>query len=298
MDPTDPVGRKVLGEYLDSVETYLAGARKDLAAGKVLQPPPTLPGPNAIDRATTMYNGMIHPLTPFAVRGAIWYQGESNGSEGESYHHKMKALIRGWRTVFENDDLGFYFVQLADFRDPNPDPAGGDGWAKLREAQRKTLTVPHTGMAVITDIGNARDIHPKNKQDVGARLARWALHQTYDRQDIVPSGPLYKSMAIEGDKIRLGFDHVGGGLMVGERKKGLEPTRPADGAALKHFAIAGADKAWHWADAKIEGDTVVVSSPEVPEPVAVRYAFATNPEGANLYNKEGLPASPFRTDDW
>lgn len=245
---------------------------------------------------STIYNAMIHPLAPFAMKGAIWYQGESNGGEGESYYHKMQALINGWRKLF-NPDLGFYWVQLANFRQPNDNPEGGDGWAKIREAQRKTLNMKHTGMAVIIDIGEANDIHPRNKQDVGSRLAQWALHQTYGQKDLVPSGPLFKSMKAYKNTIRLSFDHVGKGLMVG-RKTGLSPTEEVKDGELKRFAIAGPDKKWHWATAKIDGDEVVVSSPEVPNPVAVRYAYSMNPTGANLYNKDGLPASPFRTDDW
>jgi sialate O-acetylesterase len=152
-------------------------------------------------------------------------------------------------------------------------------------------------MAVIIDIGEAGDIHPRNKQDVGSRLAQWALHQTYGKKDIVPSGPLYKSHKVEGHAIRVSFDDVGGGLMVGT-KNGLEPTEEIKGGELARFAIAGADKKWHWAEATIDGKDVVVKSPDVSSPVAVRYAFSMNPTGANLYNKEGLPASPFRTDDW
>jgi len=245
---------------------------------------------------TVLYNGMIAPLVPLAMRGAIWYQGESNGSEGESYYHKKRALIGGWREKFQQGDFPFYFVQLADFREPTDDPKGGDGWARLREAQLDTLQVPNTGMAVIIDIGEARDIHPKNKQDVGRRLALWALAHDYGK-DLVYSGPLYKDMKVEGDKIRITFDHVGSGLIVG-KKDGKKPVEEVVDGELKRFAIAGADQNWHWADAKIDGDTVVVSSDEVKNPVAVRYAFSMNPEGANLYNKEGLPASPFRTDEW
>jgi sialate O-acetylesterase len=241
-------------------------------------------------------NAMVNPLAPFAMRGAIWYQGESNGGEGESYYHKTKALVNGWRELF-NPDLAFYWVQLADFGNPNDNPDGGDGWAKLREAQRKALTIPHTGMAVITDIGAANDIHPRNKQDVGDRLAQWALHRTYDKKDMVPCGPLYKSHKVEDGTIRITFDHVGGGLMVG-KKDGLKPTAEVKDGQLKRFAIAGADKKWHWAEATIDGGTVVLKSPEVASPVAVRYAYSMNPLGANLYNKEGIPASPFRTDDW
>ena len=245
---------------------------------------------------SAIYNAMIHPLAPFAMRGAIWYQGESNGSEGESYYHKTQALVNGWRKLF-NADLAFYWVQLADFRKPNDIPAGGDGWAKLREAQRKSLTIKHTGMAVITDIGAENDIHPRNKQDVGWRLSQWALHQTYGKKDLVPCGPLYKSHKSEGNSIRVSFDHVGGGLMVGQ-KEGLAPTKEVRDGKLGRFAIAGADKQWHWADAKIDGGDVVLTSSEVAKPVAVRYGFTMNPKGANLYNKDGIPASPFRTDDW
>jgi len=243
-----------------------------------------------------IYNAMVHPLAPFAMRGAIWYQGESNGNEGESYYHKTQALVNGWRQLF-NPDLAFYWVQLADFRNPTDNPAGGDGWAKLREAQRKSLGIRHTGMAVIIDIGQANDIHPRNKQDVGSRLAQWALHQTYSMKKLVPSGPLFKSHKVEGNTIRLSFDHVGSGLIVG-RKEGLKATQEEAGGKLQRFAIAGADKKWHWAEATIDGDSVVVTSAEVASPVAVRYAYSMNPAGANLYNKEGIPASPFRTDGW
>ncbi len=186
---------------------------------------------------------------------------------------------------------------MANFQNPNDNPAGGDGWARIREAQRKALTIKHTGMAVITDIGQANDIHPRNKQDVGWRLAQWALHQTYGKKDVVPCGPLYKSHKVDGGVIRLSFDHVGGGLIVG-MKEGLEPTKEVKDGKLGRFAIAGADKQWHWAEAAIDGKDVVVRSSEVANPVAVRYAYTMNPTGANLYNKEGLPASPFRTDDW
>ena len=246
---------------------------------------------------SAIYHAMVHPLTPFALRGAIWYQGESNGAEGRSYYHKKHALVNGWRRAFRNDKLAFYWVQLANFQKPNPKPSGGDGWAKVREAQTQALDLPHTGMAVITDIGAANDIHPRNKQDVGKRLAQWALHQTYGKKDLVPSGPLYRDLKIEGNAIRLSFDHVGSGLMVG-RKEGLTPTQEVKGGQLKHFAIADREMNWHWAQATIDGNTVLVRANEVPNPVAVRYAYAMNPAGANLYNREGLPASPFRTDTW
>ena len=244
---------------------------------------------------SAIYNSMVHPLTPFAMRGGIWYQGESNGNEGITYYQKKHALVNGWRKAFQNKDLAFYWVQLANFQKESDKPEGGDGWAKLREAQTQALDIPGTGMAVITDIGAANDIHPRNKQDVGWRLAQWALHQTYGQKDLVPSGPLYKSHKVEGKTIRLSFDHVGSGLIVG-KKNGLEPTAEVKDGKLEHFSISGKDNKWVWADARIDGQTVVVESKEVTEPVAVRYGFTMNPAKANLYNKEGLPAGPFRTD--
>ena len=247
-----------------------------------------------------MYNGMIHPIIKLPIKGALWYQGESNGEEGQTYNDKMQALIGGWRKQWGVGDFPFYFVQLANFQNPNQDPAGGNGWAKLREAQTKTLSVANTGMAVIIDtvpLSEGGDIHPKNKYDVGSRLAQWALAKDYGKKEVVFSGPIFKALKIQGGKALIAFDHNGGGLMVG-KKSGRATAVDAAGEKLKRFAIAGADKKWFWADAVIEKNLVVVSSPDVKEPVAVRYGYEMNPDGANLYNKEGLPASPFRTDDW
>jgi sialate O-acetylesterase len=247
-----------------------------------------------------MYNAMIHPLVRFPIKGAIWYQGESNGSEGETYYHKMRALIGGWRKNWGQGDFPFYFVQLASYQAVSQNPAGGNGWARLREAQFKSLSVPNTGMAVITDtvpLAQSGDIHPKNKYDVGLRLALWALGRDYAQKGVVVSGPLFKSMKVEGGKARLEFDQLGSGLMIG-KKDGRSPAVEDKEGKLARFAIAGADKKWAWAEAVIEKDAVVVYSPEVPVPVAVRYGFEMNPTGANLYNREGLPASPFRTDAW
>ena len=252
-----------------------------------------------------LFNGKIHPLTRYGIKGAIWYQGESNGDEGETYYQKLRALIGGWRTAWGQGDFPFYIVQLAGrFRASDApagqDPAGGDGWAKIRMAQFKALDIPHTGLAVAMDLADVRepgDIHPKNKRDVGERLALWALAKDYGKKDLVYSGPLYKEMKIEGDKIRLIFDSVGSGLTVAT-KKGFAPVVKEPKGRLKHFAIAGEDKKWAWADAVIDGKTVVVSSPAVPRPVAVRYAYTMSGDDCNLYNNENLPASPFRTDDW
>ena len=252
----------------------------------------------------TQHNAMIEPLVRFPITGALWYQGCSNGNEGMTYATKLRALIAGWRAKWNCGDFPFYIVQLASFTAATDDPAGGNGYAKIRNAMRIVAqTVPNTGLAVAIDIGNARDIHPKNKHDVGVRLARWARRDVYGEKDLVVSGPLYKSMKVEDGKIRISFDHVGSGLMAAEKgpdTPGVEPTPCALGEdALKGFAIAGEDHVWQWADAEIDGKDVVVSSPAVTAPVAVRYAHRANPMGnCNLYNKEGLPASPFRTDDW
>ena len=232
-----------------------------------------------------LYNGMIAPLAPYAIRGAIWYQGESNAGS-PIYGIQLTALIANWRDDWKQGDFPFLFVQLPNFmgRQTQPSESVG-GWPLEREQFLKTLdTVKNTGMAVTIDIGEANDIHPHNKQDVGKRLAQWALAKTYGK-DVVASGPLYKSSRQEAGKIVVEFNYVDGGLAA------------RDGGKLTGFAIAGADKKFVWADAQIVGDTVVVSSPAVPSPVAVRYAWANNPP-CNLVNKAGLPASPFRTDDW
>jgi sialate O-acetylesterase len=238
-----------------------------------------------------LFNGMIAPLLPYRIKGAIWYQGESNTTNSYQYRTLFPAMIKDWRDSWAQGDFPFYYVQLASlFRhapSENVVPEKGlpaeDSWAELREAQLMALDLPHTGMAVTIDIGAANDVHPKNKQDVGKRLALWALAKDYGR-NVDYSGPIYKKMEIKAGGIRLYFDYVGKGLV-------------AKNGRLDGFAIAGADKKFVWADAEIQGDTIVVSSREVHNPVAVRYAWAMFPF-CNLYNKEGLPASPFRTDDW
>ncbi len=292
--------RAELAKNMAAMERWTIETKKALETNNpVLPAPPPVPNfPYNEAMPTALYNGMIHPLLPYAIKGALWYQGESNGGEGEEYYHKMRALVGGWRKVWGEGDFPFYFVQLANFERPHDSPPGGEGWSRLRAAQLKAVqNIPNTGMAVIIDIGEEKDIHPKNKADVGDRLARWSLRNDYGKSDMVPSGPLYKSMKVEDNKIRLTFDWVGGGLMVG-KKEGRKPTEEVKDGKLARFAIAGEDKNWVWADAVIDGNTVVVSSPNVAKPVAVRYAYSMNPVGANFYNKEGLPASPFRTDEW
>jgi sialate O-acetylesterase len=225
-----------------------------------------------------LYNGMIAPLVPYGIRGSIWYQGESNRGEGMLYYEKMKALILGWREIWSNPEMPFYYVQLAPYNYGNNETA----LAEIQAAQTAALDIPHTGMAVTVDIGNVKDIHPRNKQDVGKRLALWALAKDYGKKDLVYSGPLYKSMKADGNKIVLHFNHVGQGLTS------------RDGNDLSHFEIAGADGNYVAAAATIEGDTVVVTAESVKEPKSVRFGWNHLAE-PNLSNKNGLPASPFQT---
>jgi sialate O-acetylesterase len=229
-----------------------------------------------------LYEGMITPLLWYRIRGAIWYQGESNTWRAEQYRTLLPSLIQGWRKNFAEPDFPFLIVQLPDL---GQSPELGDSiWAELRDAQSHTLkSVPNTGLAVTIDVGDPKNLHPPRKMEIGQRLALWALGTTYGHK-LIYSGPIYDSMRIAGNTIRIHFRFVGEGL-------------EAHGDALKGFSIAAADKKFHWANAKIEGDEVVVSRAEVGAPVAVRYAWAGSPD-CNLYNKNGLPASPFRTDDW
>ena len=249
------------------------------------------PEAEAIKVPTLLYNQMIHPMTPFPVRGVLWYQGESNAGPGDAlaYRNLFQRLILDWRARRGQEDLPFLFVQLANFMQPAKEPSESQ-WALLRESQSLALDLPKTAQAVTIDIGDGDDVHPRNKQDVGRRLALAARHMVYEEPDLVWSGPTYREHRVEGDRVILGFDHVGAGLT-------------AVGGSLQEFAVAGADRRFVWAEASIDGNEVVVHSPQVPEPVAVRYAWGDNPEKANFYNvtpdgSVGLPASPFRTDDF
>ncbi|HOE11045.1 MAG TPA: sialate O-acetylesterase [bacterium] len=293
----DPDYSEILKRGADLIETFKKDFdkyEKDYAAWKEqlkqtvtkgvplseMPAPPKNPYRNP-NRPSVLYNGMIAPLIPFAVQGAIWYQGESNATRAYQYRKLFSDMIRDWRKNWGSEDFSFLFVQLANFDQAGP----ANCWAELREAQNMALSLPKTGMAVTIDIGNPKDIHPRNKQEVGRRLALAAEGVTYGR-DVVYSGPMYKSMVSEAGKIRVSFDHLDGGLICG------------DAGELKGFTIAGPDKQFVPAQAKIDGDTVVVWADGVANPVAVRYGWADNPDYCNLYNKAGLPASPFRTDDW
>jgi len=240
-------------------------------------------GVNAQNQPTALYNAMIAPLTNYTIKGFLWYQGEANTSRAAEYAKLQPAQIIDWRNKWEQGDLPFLFVQLPGFMEMNYLPSESQ-WAALRESQLKSLSVPNSGMAVAIDLGEWNDIHPDNKKDVGERLALIAEKLAYSENNIVYSGPIYQSSVIDGNKIVISFTNTGSGLITN------------DGEELSEFAIAGADKKFVWAKAKIEGDKIVVSSDMIIDPMYVRYAWADNPVNPNLYNKDGLPASPFRTD--
>jgi sialate O-acetylesterase len=266
---------------VSAIEAWLPGAKAAVVAGKPVPAPPEWPK-HALDNnhePTGIFNAQVAPLIPFTIRGVLWYQGESNRGDGMAYHDKMKALIGGWRQLWKLGDFPFYFVQLAPFT--YNDDRGPLALAELWEAQVMTLSVPNTGLAGTSDIGDLRDIHPKNKLDVAKRLARWALAKTYGRDGIVVSGPIYRAHTLEGSAIRIAFDHAASGLV----------TR--DGKPPNWFQIAGADGKFVEAQTEIVGDAVLVRGPGVTNPAAVRFAWDQSAE-PNLMNTEGLPALPFR----
>lgn len=268
---------QAMERYNQAVEKHKAAVEKAKAEGTKPPNPPGRPW-----MPSGLYNGMLAPLVPYAIKGAIWYQGESNAGRAYQYRRLFPTMIKNWRERWGQGDFPFLFVQLAAFG-PNGNTLGESDWAELREAQTMTLALPKTGMALAIDVGTYDDIHPKAKQPVGARLALAARHVAY-KQKLVYSGPMYSSMKAEGSRVVLSFNHTGSGL-------------EAKGGELKGFLVAGADQVWHEAKAEVQGKQVIVLSTAVAKPVAVRYAWAKYPT-CNLYNKEGLPAVPFRTDDW
>ena len=268
--------------HLDALGRWLPEAKKALDEGLPAPDMPTAPELLKLGHGaeTGTYQAMIHPLVPFALRGFIWYQGESNNGEGMAYATKKRALIEGWRKQFKAAEAPFLFVQLAPF---NYGPQREGQLPEIWWAQQETLKIPHTGMAVTNDIGNPRDIHPTNKSEVGRRLSLWALADTYGRKDLVKSGPLFAESKITGKGIAIRFDHTGGGLVS------------RDGKPLTHFEIAGPDGVYQPAEASIiEGKTIMLSSPSVPKPERARFAWSQVAE-PNLMNKEGLPAAAFNT---
>lgn len=293
---------EVAPAYNAAVKAHLA-AKDGSPKPKPSRPEPVNPDPMGMPSPSArpnvpgvIVNGMIAPLAPYALRGVLWYQGEANGGDGLGYRSLLPRLIGDWRALFRRDDLPFLIVQLAGW-DHDKRGAEFHDWPYLREAQLLTSrSVPHTGLAVLSDLGDPKDVHPANKSDVGARLALAARRVAYG-ETLVASGPLLTEHVREVAAMRLRFSEVGSGLVIGQAPWVAPGQQPLPTDRLLGFVIAGADRRWHVADARIEGDNVVVSSPAVPEPQAVRYGWANAPRG-NLYNGEGLPASPFRTDDW
>jgi sialate O-acetylesterase len=276
-------------DYEQALSRWRERAREARAAGRPAPgqrpQPPTSPRLSQ-HHPSNLFNAMVAPLTPFAIRGAIWYQGESNAGRAYQYRTLMPAMIESWREDWQQGDFPFYMVQLANFREIQSEPSDSD-WAELREAQMLTTqALPNVGVACITDLGAAKDIHPKNKQDVGRRLARLALVDVYGEDGLARNGPVFKSVEFTDSKALVHFDNGGSDLISWY------------GEPLTGFAVASEPGAWHWATAQIvDGDTVELSCAEVPTPKAVRYNWADNPQG-NLYNGRYLPAYPFRTDDW
>jgi len=278
--------QQVYLQVAPALRAYLAQADAAKAAGRPVPAFPALamPGGNPRNQSflSSLYNGMIAPVVPYAAAGAIWYQGEANVGRARAYRTLLPALIQGWRAAWGQEHFAFLIVQLPNYQATRPQPSDS-AWAELREAQARALQLPGVEMATTIDLGEANDIHPKNKRDVGIRLGKVAQATVYGKT-LEYAGPRYAGMAVEGHTIRLRFTHAAG-------------LAAAPGAALQGFAIAGADKHFVWAKAVIDGETVVVSSDQVPTPVAVRYAWADNPV-CNLINAAALPAAPFRTDDW
>ncbi|MBI5775006.1 MAG: sialate O-acetylesterase [Verrucomicrobia bacterium] len=279
--------KTALANYEKQVAAWKENVKKAKAASKAVPRGPQKPVDPRFNQnhPATLYNGMIAPIVGYAIRGAIWYQGESNAGKpfANLYGLQLATMIKDWRTRW-GSEFAFAWVQLPDFKAPQKEPVENTGWTTVREEMLKTLKVPHTGMAITLGLGEEKDIHPKNKQEVGHRLALWALDDVYEREQFPGSGPLPAGHRTRGSEIIISFKETSGGLRATDK-------------ALKGFAIAGADKKFVWANARIEGDKVIVSHPAVPKPAAVRYAWADNPVWS-LINGAGLPATPFRTDDW
>lgn len=288
----DLMGRGARGDYNLPVDQKLVGNQWRCQIESLLPPlsaealksRPHVNNAALVDTPVVLFNAMIHPLIPYGLRGVVWYQGESNTGHPADYGRLLPLMIEDWRHRWAQESMPFYLVQIANYGDHPKDPNQPSGWAIVREAQAKTVqTEPHTGLAVIIDADDGENMHPRNKQPVGERLMRLALARTYGRT-LEDTGPTFDRMKVEGDHLRIRFQHADG--------------LTSKGGPPKWFAVAGEDHKFAWAEARIDGDGVVLSSSTVPHPIAARYCWADNPVGCNLYNAAGLPAAPFRTDDW
>ncbi|MFA6814665.1 MAG: sialate O-acetylesterase, partial [Lentisphaeria bacterium] len=281
-DPSSDAYKARIATYMKTVDAWVEKAHENIKSEVVLASAPTFPKELYPLRGhgdpCALYNGMIYPIVPFAIRGAIWYQGESNRRDAMMYYEKTKALVNGWRKIWEQESLPFYYVQIAPYHYGNETT---EAVPEMWEAQTACLSIPDTGMIVTTDIGNYTNIHPTNKQEVGRRLALWALAKTYGQKEIVYSGPMFQSMSIEGNQLRIQFSHIGSGLDSRDKKP------------LTWFEIIGEEGGFVKATAVIDGDSILLSSPEVAHPVAVRFAW-NKAANSNFMNKEGLPAISFR----
>ena len=297
-DSKSKLGRKAHLDTFAQLKIWLPQAKQAISNAVVIPPLPVLPAPRASQSdPCEIYNSTVSPLVPVAIRGVVWYQGESNPGEGKIYLQKLQVMIKSWRQMWKSD-LPFYIIQLANEGEPAREPTKEDHfrYVPVREAQRRCVKMPGTGLVVAIDLGEDMNGHPRNKKDVGERAALWALAKDYGR-NIPFSGPLYRESHRKGDSMIVSFDHVDSGLMIAD-KDGLDPVYEVKDAEMKYFAVAGKDGVWHWADAKIVGNTIVVRSVKVPVPVEVRYAYCMNPKGPKLYNRAGLPASPFISEKW
>lgn len=287
-----PVGLLMAATGGSPIEAWMREVPEDLQSEKFKQ---QLARKDRVPNSN--YLTKLKPVIGYAIRGALWYQGEANASEGQEYFLKMQSMIGDWRKSWGQGDFPFYFVQIASIgSSEGVGPEMGDGRAKIRNAQLEALTIKNTGITLTIDIGAVKE-HPVNKYDVGIRLARWAMRNQYGQDDLVPSGPIYKSQKVEGSTIRITFDYADNGLMLAT-KEGYEPAKPTPDAEIPWLSIQDKDGKWHWAQGKIDGNDLIVSSKAVKQPVAVRYAYTQQPSGFNLYNKDGLPASPFSTSGY
>lgn len=273
---TSDTALKTHADFQQKVQANLADGPKDFSN-------PDDRKPN--NWPTSLFYGMLEPVIPFGIKGALWYQGESNAPRAYQYREIFPLMIEDWRSHWGQGDFPFLWVQLANFKQPKEKAEDSD-WAELREAQTMALSLPNTGQAVIIDKGEANDIHPRDKWTVGQRLAVAAKKVAYGLE-VVHSGPTYKDMRVEGNSVRISFDNVGSGLVVDDKY-----------GYVKGFSVAGSDKVFHWVKGRQDGNEIVLDTSKIARPVAVRYGWADNPDDVNLYNKEGLPANPFRTDEW